>query len=95
MVLVQFYNNDVCDVRAGFNFEKWNDWARNKSTVFLVGLPAKQQAAPAGGYVPTEQLGAVMKKAKGGERMGGAMLWDASQAWWNDGYHRKVKEALK
>jgi chitinase len=95
MVLVQFYNNDPCDVRAGFNFEKWSEWAKDKGTVFLVGLPAKHQAAPAGGYVPPEQLGAVMKKAKGVERMGGVMLWDASQAWWNDEYHRKVKEALK
>ncbi|KAF1846738.1 glycoside hydrolase family 18 protein [Cucurbitaria berberidis CBS 394.84] len=94
MVFVQFYNNLSCDVRAGFNLEQWDGWAKAKNTTFFVGLPAKEAAAPSGGYVPPEKLSEHLRKAKGMGKMGGVMLWDASQAWSNDGYHRKIKSAL-
>lgn len=95
MVFVQFYNSNICDTRAGFNFETWNAWATRKNTVFFVGLPASEAAAPSGGYVLPEQLQDALGKAKGFDRMKGAMLWDASQAWANDNYHCKVKDVLK
>lgn len=94
MVFVQFYNDPNCDVRGGFNFDKWNEWAKGKNTALFVGLPASETAAPSGGYVAPGQLKEQMAQAKGKEQMAGVMLWDASQAWNNDYYHLKVKAAL-
>ncbi|KAF2855776.1 glycoside hydrolase family 18 protein [Plenodomus tracheiphilus IPT5] len=94
MVSVQFYNDGNCDVTRNFNFEAWNTWAKTKNTTFLVGLPASSTAARSTSHVAPEKLKDVFGKAKGLEKMGGAMLWDASQAWANDKYHVKVKEAL-
>ena len=94
MVFVQFYNDKNCDVRNGFNFDKWNEWAKWKNTAIFVGLPASETAAPSGGYLAPNQLKEKIWQAKGREKMAGAMLWDASQAWTNDYYHLKVKAAL-
>ncbi|KAH9882080.1 hypothetical protein J1614_001252 [Plenodomus biglobosus] len=97
MIFVQFYNGagtSGCDIRGTFNFDQWNDFAESKNATFFVGLPANETAAPSGGYVVPEKLKEVFGKTKTLEKMGGAMLWDASQAWNNDMYHWKVKEAL-
>lgn len=94
IVSVQFYNDPSCDTRAGFNLAKWSDWAKSKNTTFLVGLPAGSSATTAGEYVAPDALKGVLAKAKGLEKMGGAMLWDATQAWSNSNYHVSVKDAL-
>jgi len=86
MVFVQFYNNPKCH-------RDWNDWALRKNTMFAVGLPASSRAAGSG-YVEPNELDNVLREAKSLGRMGGAMLWDASQAWSNRKYHTAVKKAL-
>jgi chitinase len=56
---VQFYNNQQCRLNAfsngqaqGFNFEKWEQWARtiskNKNVKVLVGVPVSKDAASSG-----------------------------------------------
>ncbi|CBX93944.1 hypothetical protein IAQ61_003816 [Plenodomus lingam] len=93
MVFVQFYNNPQCNTGSVPNFSAWSDWAKSKNSTFFVGLPAGKTAASSG-YVEPANLGAYLEKAKESEKMGGVMLWDASQAWGNDKYHNKVKTAL-
>ncbi|KAJ4368183.1 Chitinase 2 [Neocucurbitaria cava] len=95
MVFVQFYNDAQCDQRANFNFKDWNGWAKNQSTTFFVGLPAGVSAAQGPSYVIPGNLSTVLENTNGLDRMKGAMLWDASQAWSNENYHKKVKDALK
>lgn len=89
-VFVQFYNNPHCGLNAfhggssggGFNFERWNQWAKsgskNKHVKVLIGAPASKSAAPNGGYVGSKQLGEIVKSSKKFESMGGVMLWDSS-----------------
>lgn len=92
MAFVQFYNSASCG-SPSFNFDTWNKWATEHGTKFLVGLPANVKAATQG-YVPPAQLEGIFKTAKDKDRMAGAMLWDASQAWLNGNYHQSVKDAL-
>ncbi|CAO2654750.1 Nn.00g114830.m01.CDS01 [Neocucurbitaria sp. VM-36] len=94
MAFVQFYNDDTCGKKGGYNFDEWNTWARAKNTTFFMGLPAKEVAAKSESYVPPGQLNEVLQNAGTNDRMRGAMLWDASQAWSNDNYHHKVKSSL-
>lgn len=104
-VFVQFYNN-YCGVQAyvpnateqtNFNFNVWDDWAKNKSLnqgvkVFL-GVPAGPTAAGSG-YVPVDALAKVVEYCKSFESFGGVMMWDASQAYANQGFLPGVKKAL-
>lgn len=94
MFFVQFYNNPCGPHNETYTFSDWNTFAQNKTKVFL-GLPADVDAAPSGGYIKPEELGEVIKETKDNDMFGGVMLWDASQAWTNDNYHTKVKQALK
>jgi chitinase len=79
-------------VRHTLNLHR-NDWASRKNTVFSVGLPTGTRAAGSG-YIEPDDLSDVLREAKSLGRMGGAMLWDASQAWSNGNYHKAVKKAL-
>jgi len=89
IVFVQFYNNPQCS----YNFKEWNDWATGRKARWFVGLPGSQRAGA--GYIePGDALNDIFRKAKEFDRMGGAMLWDASQAWSNNNYHVAVKKAL-
>jgi chitinase len=92
MFFFQFYNND-CAIGANFEFAPWNEWAKGNETHFFVGLPANKGAAT-GGYIPPEYLQGNLTKAQGSERMSGVMLWDISQAYWNDNYQKEVKSKL-
>ncbi|KAH3973382.1 hypothetical protein HBI56_062130 [Parastagonospora nodorum] len=101
MVFVQFYNNPTCDVRkyqqgesANTFFNQWDEIANSNSTKFFVGLPGFSSAATNGGYVSPENLTGYLKPALSLTNMAGAMVWDASQAWANDMYHKKVNTAL-
>jgi len=101
MIFVQFYNNPTCDVRkyqsgesAYTYFTQWDEIAKANGTKFFVGLPGFESAATNGGYVSPTNLTGYLKQAHSLPNMAGAMVWDASQAWANDLYHKKVNTAL-
>ncbi|KAB2575825.1 Glycoside hydrolase family 18 protein [Lasiodiplodia theobromae] len=105
-VLVQFYNN-YCGVQAfvpdattqnNFNFDVWDQWARNASAnpggvKVLVGVPASATAAGSG-YLSAADLAPVLDYVKGFESFGGVMMWDVSQAYANDDFLSEVKSEL-
>lgn len=103
-VWVQFYNN-FCGVNAfnknekdsKFNFDQWDDWAKkvskNKDVKVLLGVPADTTAASTG-YIPASQLKDVIEYAKTFDSFGGVMMWDATQAYSNNGFIDSVREAL-
>jgi chitinase len=104
-IFVQFYNN-YCGVQSfqanataqtNFNFDTWDTWAKNTSLhkgvkVFL-GVPAGPTAAGSG-YVSVDSLAKVVEYCKGFDSFGGVMMWDASQAYANEGFLPGVKKAL-
>jgi hypothetical protein len=103
-VWVQFYNNfcgvnnfDSNEKNSKFNFEEWDNWAKtvskNKDVKVLVGVPADTTAASTG-YVPVEKVAAVIEYSKKFESFGGVMMWDASQAYANEGFIDGVRKAL-
>lgn len=104
-VFVQFYNN-FCGVQSfqpnatnqtSFNLATWDDWAKtkskNKGVKVFVGVPAGPTAAGTG-YIPVDTLAQVIDYSKGFESFGGVMMWDASQAYANQGFLPGVKSAL-
>ena len=44
----------------------------------MVGLPASQTAAPAGGFISRSALPGLLNRVKNTPAFGGVMLWDAS-----------------
>lgn len=104
-VFVQFYNNPQCRLNAfsngqaqGFNFEKWDQWARttskNKKVKVLVGAPASQDAAGSG-YVDGDQLRAIIKYSQKFESLGGVMIWDSSHLAGNQGLLGSLLQIIK
>ncbi|KAK0661625.1 family 18 putative glycoside hydrolase [Cercophora samala] len=104
-VMVQFYNND-CGVdqftagggeQAKFNFERWDQWARDESkntgVKVLLGLAGSQGAANRG-YVDGDVLKGVVEYSKGFGSFGGAMMWDMSQVYGNVGFLDSIQAAL-
>lgn len=104
-LFVQFYNN-YCGVQSfqpnatnqtSFNFDTWDTWAKsksiNKGVKVFVGVPAGPTAAGSG-YIPVDTLATVIKYCKQFDSFGGVMMWDASQAYANDGFLPGVKKAL-
>lgn len=103
-IFVQFYNN-FCGVNnfnkdatiSKYNFEEWDNWAKtvskNKNVKVLVGVPAGTTAASTG-YVPADKLGEVIEYSKKFESFGGVMMWDATQAYNNEGFIDSVHSAL-
>lgn len=96
-IWVQFYNN-FCGVndydagsssQTGYNFETWDNWAKNTSknpdVKVLVGVPANTGAASTG-YISASDLQPVIEYSKTFSSFGGVMMWDASQAYANDGF---------
>jgi chitinase len=103
-VWVQFYNNfcginnfDVDEKNSKFNFEEWDNWAKtvskNKNVKVLVGVPADTTAASTG-YVPVDKVAAAVEYSKKFSSFGGVMMWDASQAYANQGFIDGVRKAL-
>ncbi|TVU16804.1 hypothetical protein EJB05_36959, partial [Eragrostis curvula] len=76
-VWVRFYNNEQCQYKNADPsnlLDAWNKW--NSSSVdagrFYLGLPAAANAAPSGGHIPADQLGAsVLPHIKGGGQIRG------------------------
>jgi chitinase len=103
-IWVQFYNN-FCGVNNfntdmssnKYNFEEWDNWAKtvskNKNVKVLVGVPADTTAASTG-YIPSSKLDNVIEYSKKFESFGGIMMWDATQAYGNDGFINDVRKSL-
>ncbi|KAJ5517771.1 Glycoside hydrolase superfamily [Penicillium expansum] len=95
-IWVQFYNN-FCGVHnfntdssiSKYNFEEWDNWAKtvsnNKDVKVIIGVPAFTTAASTG-YIPASQLAKVIEYTKKFESFGGVMMWDATQAYGNEGF---------
>ncbi|KAK2758038.1 hypothetical protein FQN54_004444 [Arachnomyces sp. PD_36] len=104
IVWVQFYNN-YCGLDAfaggnspgGYNFETWDNWAKNASSnpnvKVMTGAPAAPSAAGSG-YVDASTLAEVIEYSKQFSSFGGVMMWDVSQAYANPGFLDTVKGAL-
>ncbi|KAJ8653998.1 hypothetical protein O0I10_010334 [Lichtheimia ornata] len=85
-VNVQFYNNYCSTTGSSFNFDQWDDWAKNKSPnkdvkVFL-GIPGSSTAAGSG-YAKIEDLKPIIKDLSKYSSYGGVTVWDASQSYNN------------
>ncbi|KAJ5573799.1 uncharacterized protein N7459_008226 [Penicillium hispanicum] len=103
-IWVQFYNN-FCGVNnfntdassSKYNFEEWDNWAKtvskNKDVKVMVGVPADTTAASTG-YIPVSKLTEVVQYSKKFESFGGVMMWDATQAYANQGFLSGVRDAL-
>jgi chitinase len=103
-IWVQFYNN-FCGVNAyspesssnKYNFEEWDNWAhtvsKNKNVKVIVGVPAFTTAASTG-YIPASELAKVIEYSKKFKSFGGVMMWDATQAYGNDGFIKDVRKSL-
>lgn len=103
-IWVQFYNN-FCGVNnfnadpasSKYNFDEWDNWAKtvskNPDVKVIVGVPAFTTAASTG-YIPASQLDEVIQYSKKFESFGGVMLWDATQAYGNDGFIKDVRKSL-
>ncbi|KAJ6677247.1 ACIDIC ENDOCHITINASE [Salix viminalis] len=79
-VWVQFYNNPPCQYSggdAGKLLNAWNQWITVASDQIFLGLPAAPEAAPAGGYIPADDLNTkVLPFIKTSPKYGGVMLWN-------------------
>lgn len=103
-IMIQFYNN-YCSVasfepgseeQTNYNFKQWDDWAKgsaNPEVKVLVGAPGNTGAAGSG-YVAAEQLAAVLEWSKKFDSFGGAMIWDMSQVWSNNGFLETIFKVL-
>ncbi|KAH8834916.1 glycoside hydrolase family 18 protein [Flagelloscypha sp. PMI_526] len=99
-VFVQFYNNycAVANYPTNWNFADWHNWAttvsQNKAVKIFVGAPASSTAATSG-YTDASHLSTILKAMKSQySSFGGAMLWDASQAYANGRFDQTIKAAL-
>lgn len=103
-IQVQFYNN-YCGVSSftpgsttqnNFNFETWDNWAKNtsknKNVKVLIGVPANTGAG--GGYVSASALDPIIQYAKQFSSFGGVMMWDMSQLYANSGFLDSVYASL-
>ncbi|KAJ1752308.1 Chitinase 2 [Coemansia sp. RSA 1290] len=101
MVFVQFYNN-YCGLDAypqGFNYDKWDSWAKsqsvNKNVKLYIGAPGSQSAAGRG-YVDASTLSKIASDVRSKySTFGGVMVWDASQAFDSSSWGTSVSSSLK
>lgn len=104
-IFIQFYNNwcgvqnfvSGSETHNAFNFDTWDNWAhtssKNKNVKVYIGVPANQGAAGSG-YVPVSTLKNIINYVTRFSSFGGIMMWDASQAYANDGFISGVAAAL-
>ncbi|KAI1463116.1 glycoside hydrolase family 18 protein [Daldinia caldariorum] len=103
-IMIQFYNN-YCGVSSfvqgsmtqnNFNFQTWDDWAKNtsknKNVKILLGVPANTGAGA--GYEPAGALAPVIQYSKQFSSFGGVMMWDMSQLFKNSGFLDSVYASL-
>ncbi|KAL7620153.1 Chitinase 2 [Parahypoxylon ruwenzoriense] len=103
-IMVQFYNN-YCGVQSfvpgsttqnNFNFQTWDDWAKqtskNKGVKVFLGIPANTGAG--GGYQDASALAPIIQYSKQFSSFGGVMMWDMSQLYQNNGFLDAVYSSL-
>ncbi|KAK2606276.1 Chitinase 2 [Conoideocrella luteorostrata] len=95
-IMIQFYNNwcGVSNFQPGattqnaFNFDVWDNWAKNtspnKNVKLLLGIPAAPGAG--GGYTNGAKLKAAINYSQKYSSFGGVMMWDISQLYANNGF---------
>lgn len=105
-VWIQFYNNP-CGInsfkkgakkQSTFNFETWDNWAKNGSknedVKLMIGVPGGKTGANTG-FLPASELKPVIEYGKKFDSFGGVMVWDVTQAYHTKGFLSSVKDALK
>ncbi|WPG97486.1 glycoside hydrolase family 18 protein [Acrodontium crateriforme] len=105
-VFVQFYNN-YCGSQSyqsgtnnqnNFDFSSWDDWAKtgsaNKNVKIFLGVPAGPSGAGSG-YESASQLKDEINYCRSFSSFGGVMMWDASQAYANNGFISGIKSDLQ
>ncbi|XWS36073.1 hypothetical protein CRYUN_Cryun20dG0052600 [Craigia yunnanensis] len=78
-VWVQFYNNPPCQYSSGNVsnlISSWNEWTSKAIAGNIsLGLPAAEEAAPSGGYIPADNLiSDVLPVINDSSKYGGVML---------------------
>ncbi|KAI2611557.1 glycoside hydrolase family 18 protein [Hypoxylon fragiforme] len=110
-VMVQFYNNPVCDIRvfavgsdpkeAGFNMAQWDEWARsskNPNMKVFLGIPGGPTAVTStekASYKAPNMLAPIVAYSKSFSSFGGVMIWDMSQVYANDGFLAAIANDVK
>ncbi|KAJ6868212.1 acidic endochitinase SE2-like [Populus alba x Populus x berolinensis] len=93
-VWVQFYNNPPCQYvnDATGLLSAWNQWTTVQSNQIFLGLPAAPEAAPSGGFIPSDVLiSQVLPSIKGSPKYGGVMLWSKQ---YDTGYSAAIKGSV-
>ncbi|KAL5571522.1 hypothetical protein UlMin_021119 [Ulmus minor] len=90
-VFVQFYNNPPCQYSGNADNLKsyWNQWTSINAGQIFLGLPASEEAAKYGGYIPSDVLSSeVLPAIKSSAKYGGVMLWSTR---YDKGYSSAIK----
>lgn len=97
---IQFYNN-YCNLGPNFNWDTWQDYAENtspnKDIKMFIGQPGGVTGAGSG-FNPMSTVSKYISQVEGSKNFGGISLWDASQAFKNNGgetYVAQLKKALQ
>jgi chitinase len=98
-VNVQFYNNYCSTTSSSFNFNTWDNWAKNtspnKNVKVLLGLPGSADAAGSG-YVPFAQLQPIVQNLyQTYSSFGGVMIWGKKHIIEEEDAEKKVLIFLK
>jgi chitinase len=103
-VMIQFYNNwcgvnnfnEGSTTQNAFNFDVWDNWAKNtspnKNVKLLIGVPAAPGAG--GGYTSGSKLKAAINWSQKYSNFGGAMMWDMSQLYSNSAFLSEIVSDL-
>ncbi|KAI1204547.1 glycoside hydrolase family 18 protein [Annulohypoxylon truncatum] len=109
-IMVQFYNNAKCDIRAfssedpsqsGFNMDQWDKWAhssKNPNVKVFLGIPGGPSAVTTSekaSYKHPSQLAPIISYSKKFSSFAGVMIWDMSQVWANPGFLDAVSNDVK
>ncbi|XP_022996080.1 acidic endochitinase, partial [Cucurbita maxima] len=95
LVWVQFYNNPPCMFTDGNTdnlLNSWNQWSTFPVGKLFMGLPAAPEAAPSGGFIPSDVLiSQILPTIKSSSNYGGVMLWSKS---FDNGYSDAIKGSI-
>ncbi|KAF8412168.1 hypothetical protein HHK36_000126 [Tetracentron sinense] len=93
-VWVQFYNNPSCQYSGNLDnlISSWYQWTTVQASRIFLGLPAADEAAPGGGFIPVGVLRSqVLPAIKGSSKYGGVMLWSRK---FDDGYSLAINHGM-
>ncbi|KAF4399176.1 hypothetical protein G4B88_023770 [Cannabis sativa] len=92
-VWVQFYNNPQCQYDGSTDklLNSWNQWISSEAKQVFLGLPASEEAAPSGGFIPADVLISQVLSIKTSEKYGGVMLWNKQ---YDNGYSSSIKDSV-